>query len=189
MPLQPYNALLPYGSSDLKPSQIPEILISRYTIANGTTSITISDPAFNLTNYKGIHVRVNNPRGSSTSAGFTGLPIKNGVAVSGTYNATVDASAATTGYGTQSSTGSLLSIGGGLNLTNAVSKIDFYLSVNGLTYLFDVFTGSTSVRRRGTINFPTPLPQSFTASDFIGLTFGVDTGTFTGGTIDVYGEV
>lgn len=187
--LQSYN---PFGGSQyLTPSQVPEKLLKSYTIASGATSITISDSAFSLTTYKGIHVRINNPRGTLTSGSFRGLPIKNGDAVSGTYYITSDAPSSTTatGWATTSSTGTVMPLNStAMNLTNRVSQIDLYLSQNGCTYSFDAFQSNASVRYKGTISFPS-FSQTFTSSDYIGFIFAVSAETFTGGTIDVYGEV
>lgn len=183
------------GDSNTSPtiSQIPEKLLKSYTIANGVATVSINDACFSLSTYKAIHVRGTNITMSGTAQDFCGLPYKNGAIVSGSYTYTRDnpTSATATGWGTSSITTLANSplTASIVATAQPIGQLDCYLTTKGMTATVDVYNTTNSQRNRSTYCFPS-FPVSFTSTDYIGMILGFSsTGTFTGGTIDVYGEI
>jgi hypothetical protein len=190
--LSAYTAIGGTGST-LSASQIPEILLQTYTVLSGVTSITVSETAFKLTNYKAIHVRFNNITTSgATSSVLYGYPIKNGTAVSGSYLSTLDSINSTTATGwttNNSATPSDMRLTAtGQDFSTGIPELNIYLNNAGMSSNIDVYNGLNSRRANTTVIYPSS-PQAFSSSDYTGVIIGLNGGTFTGGTISVYGEV
>lgn len=194
--LQGYN---PFGGNQyLTPSQVPEIFLKTYTVSSGVASFNISDPAFRLDTYKTIHIRINNLNNTTSSGYIGGGPYKNNAIVSGgAYAYSVEGISTATATGWAASTtapSSITNIYSSLQLTpsslsflNGIGQIDIYLTRQGMTFeMHTSQTGSGLRRLRSTVTYPTiqtnPLP-----TDYFGLNLGLSSGTFTGGTVNVYG--
>lgn len=176
----------------LTTSDLSEVFLKSYTVASGVSSITISDALFKLSTYKTIHVRFNNlTTTGATSSTLYAMPYKNGSAVSGTYNVTSEgiSSSTATGFSTASFTNpssASISTGFSISFASGVPQVDVILSKNGLSSQFDNFSGGAYRRYRATVVFPSEV-QTFTSSDYAGMILGLSTGTFTGGTVSVFG--
>ena len=194
--LSAYNALPVAGATYATTSQISEIFLKSYTVGSGVTGITISDALFNLATYKTIHVRFNNVTTSgATTTYLGGGPLKNGALISGTYYGTFEgvSSSTATGWGVGSYTPATIVSLVNLQLTpnsltfaGSIPQIDIYINKNGMQFEMHYYDLSNSRRLSATVSYATT-PQTFTAADFTGMFLGVASGTFTGGTVSVFG--
>ena len=195
MPLTVYTPFKPGSALPATTGQLSEILLASYNVANGVSSITISDALFKLSTYKAIHVRFTNLGTSgATSTYLSGGAFKNDAPVSGTYYSSYEgiSSATATGWSTNSATPTtLLGITNlqisrsGLNFSNGISQIDVYINPMGLTIEFHNQDQTNSSRNKGTQSYPSR--QTFSSTDSTGMILALGNGTFTGGTVSVFG--
>jgi hypothetical protein len=196
--LQSYSAFPTGGGSNyVSPSQISEIFLKSYTVSSGVTGINISDPLFKLATYKTIHIRINNLTTSgATSTYLGGGPYKNNALVSGLHYYSVEgiSSNTVTAYSTSSGTpvdintiyAYLQSTPSNIDFSNGIGQIDIYLTRQGMTFEAHMASSGNSRRLRGTVTYPT-MQTNPAASDYFGLNLGLGSGTFTNGTVNVYG--
>ena len=196
--LQSYNAFpIGGGSNYVSPSQLSEIFLKSYTVASGVSSITISDALFKLSTYKTIHVRFNNlTTTGATSTYLSGGPFKNDAVVSGVYYVSYEGISSTTatGFGSNNTTPTTIAninaniqlTPSGVSFASSIPQIDIYLTKSGMQFEYHHYDQSNNRRYRTTVSYATA-PQTFGATDFAGMILGFGTGTFTGGTVSVFG--
>lgn len=198
MPLSVYTPFPEEGVQPVIPADLSEIFLKSYTVANGVSSITISDALFKLSQYKTIHVRFNNlTTTGATSSTLWGGSFKNDAVISGAYSSSWEAisSSTATGYSTSSLTpssianlGTLQISSGNLNFSSGFQQLDILITRSGMEYQFNLYdTGNNGRRASGTVVYPTPLPTTVNQNDYFGVIIGLGTGTFTGGTVSVFG--
>lgn len=186
---------LTFSSASLPKNEASEVLLKTYNISSGVSTITISDASFKLTTYKAIHVRLNNitSTGTTNARLFGGLLKNNDVVVTQYYsNGEAISSSTATGWFTSSvavtTTANLGSVdlSPALTFTTGTGQIDIYLNDLAMQVNYH-HTDATNSRRIGaTVTFSAgKIP--FTSSDYVGMLLGFSTGTFTGGTVSVYG--
>lgn len=195
MSLKLYNAFPPSSAQNATQGQLSEIWLKSYTVASGVTNITISDALFNLSTYSSIHVVFSNlTTTGASSATMQGGAFKNDAIVNGTNYSSIEgiSSATATGWTTSSVTPSSITsltglslTPGGLDFSNGISKIDVYINPMGMTMEFHNQSQSNARRIRSTFSYPSR--QTFTSSDYTGMIIAINTGSFTGGTVNVYG--
>lgn len=195
MPLTVYTPF-PAGGTSVSPSDLSEVFLKSYTVASGVSSITISDALFKLSTYKTIHVRFNNLTTSASSTYLGGGALKNDLPATSTYYSTYEAISTTTATGWGTSTGSSLTTAAsiassiqlsrtGQNFSNGISQIDVYINPMGLTIEFHNQDQANAWRNRATQSYASR--QTFSSSDYTGMILALGTGTFTGGTVSVFG--
>ena len=196
MPLTVYTPF-PAGGTSVSPADLSEVFLKSYTVASGVSSITISDALFKLSTYKTIHVRFNNlTTTGATSTYIAGGALKNDVAATSTYYSTYEAISTTTATGWGTSTGSSVTTPAsilssiqlsraGQSFANGISQIDVYINAMGLTIEFHNQDQTNAWRNRATQSYASR--QTFTSSDYTGMILGLGSGTFTGGTVSVFG--
>jgi hypothetical protein len=197
MPLSVYTAFPATGGTPAYPSQLSEIWLKSYTVGSGATSITVSDALFNLSTYSAIHVVFSNlTTTGATATTLNGGAFKNDTAItSGANISTIEgiSSATATGWTTNSFTpttvvslaASLQLTPSGQNFANGISKIDVYINPMGMTMEFHNQDFTNARRIRSTVSYPSR--QTFTSIDYAGMILGISNGSFTGGTVNVYG--
>jgi hypothetical protein len=195
--LQSYSAFPTGGGNNyVSPSQLSEIFLKSYTVSNGVASINISDALFKLATYKTIHIRINNLTNTATTGYLGGGPYKNDALVAGGYYYSAEgiSSTAATGWVTGSATpasistlySSLQLTPSGLDFSNGIGQIDIYLTRQGMTFEMHNLTLGGARRVRSTITYSTAQTNPL-STDYFGLNLGLSSGTFTGGTVNVYG--
>lgn len=198
MPLTVYTPF-PVGGTSVSPADLSEVFLKSYTVASGVSSITISDALFKLSTYKSIHVRFNNLTTSgATSTYINGGAFRNDLVVSGgAYTSSVEGISSTTATGWTTSSGTPTTVANipsftqlspsGMDFSQGIQQMDIYLTRTGLTCEFHAPSSSNSRRVRSTSVYPGTVPLAVSSSDYFGAIIGMNGGTFTGGTVSVFG--
>lgn len=197
MPLSVYTPFPAGGAQPVTPADLSEVFLKSYTVSSGVSSITISDALFKLSQYKTIHVRFNNlTTTGATNARFDGGMFRNDAIVSGTYTGSFEGITSTTatGYTTNSFApssiasfvGSMPMSASGTNFAQGIQQLDIYLTRSGMTFEYHLSNNTNSRRFRGTVQYP-DAPLTISSNDYFGVIIGFGSGTFTGGTVSVFG--
>lgn len=197
MPLTVYTPF-PANVTPLTTADLSEVFLKSYTVASGVSSITISDALFKLSTYKTIHIRFNNltTTGATSSRLDGGMFRNDAVVTGGAYTGSFEGITSTTatGYNTNSFTpstiasfvGSMLMSASGTSFAQGIQQLDIYLTRSGMTFEYHLFDNTNSRRFRGTVSYP-GAPLTVSSTDYFGVIIGFSTGTFTGGTVSVFG--
>lgn len=191
MPLTLYTPFKPASAAPATIGQLSQIGLKTYTVANGVSSITISDTSFNLSAYKAIYVRFNNlTMANASNSSIYAAPLFNGSQPSGSYTTLLESVSSSTQTGWEAATQTTPSACRvtplSLNFQNIIPQVDISLNSSGLSFNSNSSTGTSSRIFRAVVNFPTS-PTTFTQNDYIGVIIGLSAGTFTGGTVSVFG--